>query len=196
MEKREWGSASGVRILRLRDYLVQEPEQSICMKRTITGFHRDEEGDWVAELDCGHGQHMRHTPPFFERPWVVTEEGRASRIGVEVDCLKCDQFEWPEGLVRFRHMPEFTEKTIPEGLQNDHMTKRGVWGKIILLEGELTYEPEQGEAWLLTREQCGVVVPEMKHRLQARGHVRFFVEFYKCSVDDNQKCLDDQKDKE
>jgi hypothetical protein len=26
----------------------------------IVGFHQDTEGDWVAELDCGHRQHVRH----------------------------------------------------------------------------------------------------------------------------------------
>lgn len=34
------------------------------MKRSIAGFHQDEESHWVAELDCGHGQHMRHDPPW------------------------------------------------------------------------------------------------------------------------------------
>ena len=26
------------------------------MKRKISGFHRDDVGDWVAELECGHYQ--------------------------------------------------------------------------------------------------------------------------------------------
>ncbi|MBA3392802.1 MAG: DUF3565 domain-containing protein [Deltaproteobacteria bacterium] len=60
------------------------------MQRAITGFHLDEHGDWVAELACGHGQHVRHKPPFQLRPWVVTAEGRASRIGVELTCVRCD----------------------------------------------------------------------------------------------------------
>jgi hypothetical protein len=30
----------------------------------ITGFHQDEEANWVAELSCGHQQHVRHRPPF------------------------------------------------------------------------------------------------------------------------------------
>jgi hypothetical protein len=59
--------------------------------RLITGFHQDDTGDWVAELACGHQRHVRHQPPFFLRPWVVTEEGRRSRIGRELDCLWCDQ---------------------------------------------------------------------------------------------------------
>lgn len=66
------------------------------MKRTITGFHRDPAEDWVAELVCGHGQHVRHKPPFFSRPWILTVEGRHSRLGVELDCVRCDRFELPE----------------------------------------------------------------------------------------------------
>ncbi len=61
------------------------------MKRKIVGFHQDDERHWVADLECGHGQHMRHDPPLNSRPWVLTPEGRESRIGVELDCKKCGQ---------------------------------------------------------------------------------------------------------
>jgi hypothetical protein len=60
------------------------------VEQRITGFATDEEGHWVAELACGHRQHMRHRPPFENRPWVTTPEGRASRLGVSVTCRKCD----------------------------------------------------------------------------------------------------------
>jgi hypothetical protein len=62
------------------------------MKRKITGFHTDAENHWVAELECGHGQHMRHDPPWMERLWVTTEEGRQSRLGEELNCVRCDEF--------------------------------------------------------------------------------------------------------
>lgn len=42
------------------------------MQRRIIGFHQDEESHWVADLDCGHAQHLRHDPPWTLRPWVVT----------------------------------------------------------------------------------------------------------------------------
>jgi hypothetical protein len=61
------------------------------MKQPITGYHKDEEDDWVAQLACGHNQHVRHTPPWVNRPWVTTEEGRASMLGFELDCPKCDE---------------------------------------------------------------------------------------------------------
>lgn len=65
------------------------------MRRTITGFRVDDEGHWVAELDCGHGQHMRDDPPWQNRPWTRTPEGRAGKLGEQVDCLKCDRGEAP-----------------------------------------------------------------------------------------------------
>jgi len=63
------------------------------MTRRIIGFHQDEHGDWVADLECGHGQHVRHKPPLVSRPWVMTEEGRTSRLGATLNCLKCDEGE-------------------------------------------------------------------------------------------------------
>jgi hypothetical protein len=62
-----------------------------AISRRIVGFHTDEEGHWVADLDCGHTQHVRHDPPWQVRAWVTTPEGRASRIGTELECVKCVQ---------------------------------------------------------------------------------------------------------
>jgi hypothetical protein len=61
------------------------------VERRIAGFALDDEGHWVALLECGHRQHMRHRPPFENRPWVQTPAGRETRIGVAVDCRKCDE---------------------------------------------------------------------------------------------------------
>jgi hypothetical protein len=50
----------------------------------------DEQEDWVADLECGHQQHVRHNPPWMMRPWTQTVEGRKTRIGMELDCKHCD----------------------------------------------------------------------------------------------------------
>ncbi|MEC5398741.1 DUF3565 domain-containing protein [Uliginosibacterium sp. H1] len=63
------------------------------MQRLITGFHQDEEHHWVAELDCGHNQHVRHDPPWVSRPWVTTAAGRAGKLGALLVCRKCDRGE-------------------------------------------------------------------------------------------------------
>lgn len=57
--------------------------------RRITGFHQDELDDWVAALECGHAQHVRHNPPWENRPWVMAEETRAARIGTTLSCVLC-----------------------------------------------------------------------------------------------------------
>ena len=61
------------------------------MERKIIGFHQDEMGDWVADLECGHTQHVRHNPPWINRPWVLTAEGRAEKLGATLPCKRCDE---------------------------------------------------------------------------------------------------------
>ena len=61
------------------------------MKRKIVGFDQDDASHWRAVLECGHLQHVRHDPPIITRPWVLTEEGRASRLGLELNCKRCDE---------------------------------------------------------------------------------------------------------
>ena len=68
--------------------------------RAITGFHRDEKGDWIARLACGHGQHVRHDPPFRNRPWVQTPAGRARMVGRELGCRKCERGEPVDAFAR------------------------------------------------------------------------------------------------
>ena len=60
------------------------------MKRKIVGFDKDDEGDWRAALECGHYQHVRHKPPLITREWVLSETGRREKLGVELECKKCD----------------------------------------------------------------------------------------------------------
>jgi Protein of unknown function (DUF3565) len=61
------------------------------VRRAIVGFETDEVGDWVALLECGHRQHVRHRPPWQERPWVLTPEGRHGRLGSPLECRICDE---------------------------------------------------------------------------------------------------------
>jgi hypothetical protein len=60
------------------------------MDSPIVGYHKDKENDWVAELACGHFQHVRHNPPWVSRPWVITADGQKSMLGHKLPCKKCD----------------------------------------------------------------------------------------------------------
>ncbi len=61
------------------------------MKQKIVGFYQDEMDDWVAELACSHTQHVRHRPPWHNRPWVVVPQQRQRFIGYELNCKVCDE---------------------------------------------------------------------------------------------------------
>jgi hypothetical protein len=57
--------------------------------RQITGYHFDDEGHWVAQLSCGHNQHVRHDPPWVYRQWVLSPDSRDTMLGFELNCVKC-----------------------------------------------------------------------------------------------------------
>lgn len=63
------------------------------MKQPITGYHTDDEGHWVAQLKCGHNQHVRHDPPRMYREWVTTQTGRDNMLGYQLECIKCNDGE-------------------------------------------------------------------------------------------------------
>tara|TARA_B100000780_G_C20856969_1_gene340640 strand:+ start:199 stop:438 length:240 start_codon:yes stop_codon:yes gene_type:complete len=66
------------------------------MYQSITGFHKDKNDDWVAELVCGHFQHTRHDPPWQNRPWVETIKGRQEKLGSRLYCKKCNEGAPPD----------------------------------------------------------------------------------------------------
>jgi tellurite methyltransferase len=149
------------------------------MRRPITGFKMDEHGDWIAFLSCGHKQHVRHRPPFEERPWVINETGRSEQVGKPMDCVRCDRFEIPEDFKAYRKTAEFNQRTIPQSLRRDHSTKPGVWAKIQVIEGKLSYRIDAlGAQFELSPGVPGIVIPETRHYVEAIGSARFFVEFY------------------
>ncbi|MFT3925255.1 MAG: DUF3565 domain-containing protein [Myxococcales bacterium] len=145
-------------------------------KQSIIGFHQDEEGVWVADLACGHGQHVRHAPPFQNRPWVNDEGERAQKLGTELECQLCNMATLPPGLSVYKRTDTFTELTVPEGLLRDHRTKPEVWAEIVVEEGRLEYTCAQG-IFVLRPGVVGIVEPAQPHHVRPLGQVRFHVRF-------------------
>ena len=86
----------------------------------------------------------------------------------------------PGNLTPGQCTPEFTELSVPEGLIKSHATRPGTWGKIIVLEGSLTYrilEPEIEELEL-DSDRSGVIEPTIRHQVEPHAGVRFFIQFY------------------
>jgi tellurite methyltransferase len=153
------------------------------MLRKILCFHQDQEQHWVADLSCGHSQHTRHKPPLVVRPWVLTPEGRESMIGSELNCVRCDRKEIPNRAASIKRTNVFTQENIPPAIRTSHQTAPGIWGRITVLNGRLTYtifEPFN-EDLDLNSNCSGVIVPEVSHSVNPVGSddVEFYIEFLK-----------------
>ncbi|WP_439637959.1 DUF1971 domain-containing protein, partial [Spirulina sp.] len=97
----------------------------------------------------------------------------------------------PPTVIPYQRTAEFTETSIPAGLRHAHTTKAGVWGKIIVLAGSLTYrilEPDREEV-LLCAGDAGVIEPQMRHEVIPQAGLRFYVQFYlkMCKEDSHYK---------
>ncbi|WP_413292657.1 DUF3565 domain-containing protein [Bdellovibrio sp. HCB185ZH] len=89
------------------------------MNQSIVGYLTDSENHWVAKLECGHVQHVRHDPPWMVREWVLTAEGREKHLGIELDCKVCDELA-----------ERFKERLLPKlrAALNDSYESAGISG--------------------------------------------------------------------
>ena len=143
------------------------------------GFRQDEVGDWIADLACLHSQHIRHQPPFFDRPWVVDPAGRAAHIGAEWDCPLCDRAELPEDLHLVRTAGPFDDASLPAGLRATHRVAARTWARLVVLDGTVGFSMDT-EPPIERRMVAGdaqPIPPDVPHRLALDGPVRLVVEF-------------------
>jgi hypothetical protein len=149
------------------------------VRRTIVSFGQDDRGDWVADLSCLHRQHVRHQPPFRDRPWVLEESGRAAHIGSELDCPLCDRAELPDDLRVARTAGPFDEASIPAGLRRDHRVAPSTWGVLRVLDGsvELSIETDPPLRRRLRVGGRQPIPPDVAHHLTVEGRVQLAVDF-------------------
>jgi tellurite resistance-related uncharacterized protein len=149
------------------------------VQRPVTGFHQDDEGDWVAELDCLHAQHARHDPPIWPRPWVLTAEGRRGHLGTLHDCPGCDRAELPDGLRLARTAGPFDADTMPRALQAAHVVARGTWGRLRVLDGSVRFamstEPPVDDVLVAGDEQP--IPPGVEYAVSLTGPATVAVDF-------------------
>lgn len=152
----------------------------VGVERSIIGYHQDEVGDWVAELDCGHNQHVRHRPPFQLRAWALDPKGRVDRLGTNLECRLCERAEIPETLRSVRTTPVWDQASMPAGLRRAHRVAAGTWGRIVVYEGRLRFTAATTPA-IEIELGAGVlqgIPPGVEHCVEPLGAVRFAVEFF------------------
>ena len=88
--------------------------------------------------------------------------------------------ELPAGVAKYSQSRLFTETTTPPNFQKHHSTRPGVWGRLVMESGALTFEWAAGGAPLtLAAGETVVIPPETPHRVALIGPVAFLVEFYR-----------------
>jgi tellurite resistance-related uncharacterized protein len=150
----------------------------------LSGFHQDGDGEWVAELSCHHHQHVRHRPPFRERPWVLDEAGRDARLGTDIDCPLCDRAELPEALRVSRTIGPFDATTLPPGLRRAHRVAEGVWGRLRVVEGSagLRLETDPPIDVQLAAGDSQPIPPGVPHAVSVDGPVTLVIDFLVAEV--------------
>lgn len=142
------------------------------------GFAQDdpaEPGVWVAQLACGHKQHVRHKPPFQSAPWVMTEQGRKEKFGTRFTCVLCQMPRLPPNAVVYKETAIFDEHSVPNALLASHTLRSNTWGRIVVLDGRVDYaiEGEAPLAFVLRAGVDGGIAPEQPHHVKPQAGARF-----------------------
>ena len=85
-------------------------------------------------------------------------------------------YSLPDDVEPYKRTRAFTQASVPSGLLADHTTRDGVWGRIVVVAGELDYIIGD-ETIALSPGIVGIIPPTVPHRVAIDGEVEFFVEF-------------------
>jgi tellurite methyltransferase len=149
------------------------------MDRAMTGFHLDDQGAWVAELECLHSQHIRHEPPFREAAWIDDPDERARRVGQPIECPLCDRAELPDGLRAVSTTVTWDADSVPNALRRDHRVAAETWGLLEVEVGEVCFRADTDPPIdvVVTPDRPQPIPPELDHHVEPAPGARFRVTF-------------------
>jgi tellurite resistance-related uncharacterized protein len=109
----------------------------------------------------------------------LTAEGRAARIGAEIDCPLCDRAELPEGLEVVGTAGPFDQRSMPAALSRAHRVAGGRWGRLRLIKGaaDFSMQTDPPIARRLVAGQSQPIPPDVPHRVSPLGNVSLAVDF-------------------
>ena len=150
------------------------------MEKKIVGFHVDDLGDWVADLECGHGQHVRHNPPWINRPWVLDEAGRESMLGQVLSCKKCNMPAIPGNAKRVTCSPLFDQQMLQQQCSGPQENASDCWIELVVSQGELVYQrhTDHVEGYVIDPEFSAVIPPGTGYTLIPKGDVQMCFHYY------------------
>lgn len=86
----------------------------------------------------------------------------------------------PDGVERLRTTPVFTAQSVPAGLLAAHRVATGVWGRLVVEAGFVTFVREDtGERRRLGPGEAQVIEPDLLHHVEPDDEARFVVEFHR-----------------
>ena len=80
----------------------------------------------------------------------------------------------------YKSTPEFDQDSLPEAIRSAHNTKQGVWGLLVVDEGEVRlvfHEPCREVT--VSPGKPAVIPPQVVHHVEVDGPMRMHVEFYR-----------------
>ena len=94
-------------------------------------------------------------------------------------------YSLPPSVKMYKETAEWDAEHIPLGLKRAHATMEGVWAKIVVLEGHLTfvYEVPTETRVPLAAGQTGVTPPRVRHHVEPGQVCKFKLQFYREPVE-------------
>ena len=88
----------------------------------------------------------------------------------------------PSGLLLERTTPAFTAATVPAGLVRAHRIAPGVWGRLVVEAGTVTFVMEaDGASRRVGPGEHQVIPPDARHHVEPSADAVFAVEFHRPS---------------
>ena len=96
-------------------------------------------------------------------------------------CLVNVSDELPAGVGLVRTTKVFDSTTVPDGLRRAHRIADGVWGRLVVSSGELTFvfEDDATSARRIGATSAVVIPPGRLHHVEIDAPVTFAIEFYR-----------------
>lgn len=87
----------------------------------------------------------------------------------------------PAGVQLVRTTVKFDQDSVPAGLLRDHRVAEGVWGRLVVSSGHLTFlfEDSDEQPRSVSAGESVVIPPNRPHHLEVDGPVTFVVEFHR-----------------